>query len=775
MPSEVPHSPALVISHLLAARETAALNYERIIPDLSVVGITRLERSPSLQVMRQIDLPPHLTPVFTAEAEQILQLLKEMGIEPRGLRDALYKRLGDGGYRRSKDERISRSDDVRAAFNRASDIAAEKSAQMVMVHHLLAAILEIPGTHIRAELSEMGVDVDALREKAAVLPMPAMIERPRNGLINQFGTDLTEKAHRGDLPPVIGRSDEMMRIVKILGRDKKNCPVLVGAAGVGKTAIVEGLAQRIAVKNIHPDLHNKRIVQLNASALVAGTKYRGDFEERMTQLIAEISVDPNLILFIDEIHLLIGAGAGGSSGMDAANILKPALANGSIRLIGATTDTEYRQYIEKDAALERRFEPVRVAEPSAQETVKMLTGARERLQEKHGVTILDEAIPAAVELSVRYITDRFLPDKAYTLLDDACAEARYGSILSYRPDQMDAQQVINAVTADTVRAVLAERLDIPINQIGQDEYERVMRMADELRQRVIGQDAAIDAVVQIVQRHYAGMSASGRPVGVFLFTGPTGVGKTELAKATAAFLFHDEKRLIRLDMGEYMEKHNVARLIGAPPGYSGYEQGGQLTNSLRDKRAAIVLIDEIEKAHSDVLNVFLSLFDNGRMTDGQGRTVDGQNALFIMTSNLGYTSADANPTPDEVKRAVYSHLRPEFINRIDSLVYFQPLQSAHMEDLVRIQCDRLKQQLKRHFIELEVTDEAVQWLTTHGYDPQMGARALVRLFEAQVITPISRMLLMRELAAGEVALVRVQNDKLIVECKVLITHRSDKP
>lgn len=767
MSAEVPHSPGMLISHSLAAMETAALSHECISPDLSICGVTKLEDMLVPERLRQVGLSPQMIPAFIAEAEQVLQLLRGTGIAPRELRRALRERIGDGGYVRAEGDHISRSEVVRSAFDRANNIAAEKSAQIIMVHHLLAALLEIPDTHARALLIERGVDVDELREKASSLPMPA-IQRSRNGLIDQLGVDLTAKAGAGDLQPVIGRRDEMLRVMKILGRgDKKNCPILVGAAGVGKTAIVEGLAQRIAAKNIHPDLHNTRIVQLDASALVAGTKYRGDFEERMANLIAEASADPDLILFIDEIHMLVGAGAGGSSSMDAANILKPALANGLLRLIGATTDAEYRQYIEKDAALKRRFEPVRVVEPTAQETVEMLEGARARLQDTHGVTIVDEAIIAAVELSVRHMTSEFLPDKAYTLLLDACTEMRYGSILSYRPDQMDAQQeFIKTVTAETVRAVLEDRLGIKIT----DDRERIMRMGDELRQRIVGQEPAIDAVTEIVQRHYAGMSAPNRPVGVFLFTGPTGVGKTELAKATAAFLFSDEKRLIRLDMGEYMEKHNVARLIGAPPGYAGYEQGGQLTNALREKPAAVVLIDEIEKAHPDVLNVFLSLFDNGRLTDGQGRTVDAQNALFIMTSNLGYTNADATPTPDDVKRAVYAHLRPEFINRIDAPVYFQPLGVAQMEGLVRMQFHRLERQLERHFVELEAIDDAVQWLAMRGYDPQMGARALIRLFEAQVVTPISRMVLMRELAAGELALVRVQDDAIIIERKVHPTN-----
>ena len=757
MSGDVPHSPGFSISHSLAAVETAHLNQEKITPDLSICGITKLEDFQSPDILRKIGLSPRMVPSFLAEAQQLLQLFKDTGLKPREIRHVLRERIGDGGYHRNKGEHISRSDEVRAAFDRASDIAAEHSAQIVMVQHLLAALLEIDGTHIRDLLAEQGIDVDELREKAAALPVTASKRHTSTDLLDQLGTDLTAQALAGELSPVVGRKSEMLKVIKTLGRNKKNCPVLVGAAGVGKTAIAEGLAQRIAVKNIHQDFHDKRIIQLNASSLVAGTTYRGQFEERIEQLIMELAGASDVILFVDEIHLLVGAGASGGGGMDAANILKPALADGKIKLIGATTDAEYRQYIKKDAALERRFEPVRVAEPTKRETVEMLTGARDHLQETHGVTIMDDAIFAAVELSVRYITDRFLPDKAYTLLDTACADARYGSMLSLRPDNVMPNQPLNAVTEETIKAVLVDMGAMP------SQEQDLSVMAETLKQRIVGQDDAVDAVTQIVQRHYAGMSDPQRPVGVFLFAGPTGVGKTELARATADFLFFDDKRLIRLDMSEYMEKHNVSRLIGAPPGYTGYEQGGQLTNALRDKGQVVVLIDEIEKAHPDVLNIFLGLFDNGRLTDGQGRTVDAQNALFIMTSNLGYSNANTTPTPDEVKNAVYAHLRPEFINRIDALVYFQPLQQQHMERLVEIQFTQLERQLDGHIVSLKVDAEAITWLAEHGYDPQMGARALLRLFRDEVTTRAAQMLLAGELTAGETAHVYIHDDHIDVK------------
>ncbi|MBZ0277005.1 MAG: AAA family ATPase, partial [Anaerolineae bacterium] len=455
MSLEVPTSPGLVVSRFAAGLETANLHHETISPDLSFCGITKLEDLQSADILHKIGLTLQVIPAYLGEVRQVLELLQAAGVDPRQIRRTLRERIGDGGYQHAEREPISRSDAVRAAFNRASEIAADQNVPIIMVQHLLAALLEIPDTHTRALLTEMGVDVDKLRDDAAALPVPKPIAPNGGGILDQLGIDLIEKARAGELAPVIGRKDEMMQVIKTLGRSKKNCPVLVGAAGVGKSAIVEGLAQRIADRRLNvrilDDFQGKRIVQISASSLVSGTKYRGDFEERMERLIAEVRADPNLILFVDEIHLLVGAGASGG-GMDAANILKPALASGEIKLIGATTDAEYRQYIEKDAALERRFQRVVVEEPSPQETVDMLAGVRGRLQDKHQVTITDEAIVAAVELAVRYITDQQLPDKAYTLLDDACAWVRYGSVLSAGPLADSGEVVLNEVTPETVRA-----------------------------------------------------------------------------------------------------------------------------------------------------------------------------------------------------------------------------------------------------------------------------------------------------------------------------------
>ena len=765
--NSVPLSPGLLVAHTAATIETHGLHHETISPDLFICGVTKLEDLQSSDLLQQIGLQKHMIPAYRAEVEQVLNALGAAGLsDVRQVRRTLRGKIGDGGYARDEPEHISRSDEVRAAFERASDIAADHEAQIIMVQHLLAALLEYEHTQTRELLNEMGVDVAQLIADIAALPV-IVLSRSDTPLLDELGTDLTEKARSGELSPVIGRKSEMMQAIRTLGRTKKNCPVLVGEPGVGKSAIVEGLAQRIAAggDRIHPDFHNKRLIQLNASALVSGTKYRGDFEERMEMILAEmIACKEQVIVFIDEIHQLIGAGAGSSGGMDAANIFKPALASGQIRLIGATTYAEYRQYIEQDAALERRFQQVRVEEPSRQETVDMLAGLREALQQKHGVTILDEAISASVNLSVEYITDRRLPDKAYTLLDDACVLAKYGVNISFNPIDDTPGGGFMTVTQETVCETLSGQTGIPAGQLCGGGSNRIHQMREFVLARIVGQDEAVNTVCSVVERYYTGMRTNDeRPMGVLLFTGSTGVGKTELAKVTAEFLFHDRKRLIRLDMSEYRQEHQVARLIGAPPGYKGFEQGGQLTNALKQSPHTVVLIDEIEKAHADVLDVFLGLFDNGRLTDGQGRTVDGRNALYILTSNLGYPTADANPTRDAVKQAVYGHLRPEFINRLDEIVYFNPLGREQMVALVQVQVVQLQLMLDQHFITVQVTEEAVQWLADYGYDPQMGARGLYRAFNEKVVNVISGMFMRGEIQPGETVLVTVETNDIIIQ------------
>jgi len=741
-------SIGLAIAMMLATAEAVHAKHELLLPDHLFCGLTKLEDVLDPRALRQVGVPPHLIPIFQAEAVQLLNLFKQFNIKPREIRHALRALLGDGGYVLPKEESIHRSPESRECFERATVIAQAAQASATATQHLLAALLELETSHTRQRLTEMDVDIDGLRKAASVLPIPE-VQAAETIFLDTYGINLVQQALDGELSPTIGRKAEMSQIIRILGREKKNNPVLVGEAGVGKTAIVEGLAQRIANKNIHSDFHNKRIFQIDAASLVAGTKYRGDFEERLQGIIAEATQADDVILFIDEIHLLVGAGAS-SGNMDAANILKPALARGKLKLIGATTGADYRKTIEKDAALERRFQRIQVEEPTSAETIAILQGLRERLQEYHnGVQISQEAIQAAVQLSVRYLPDRRLPDKAYDLLQDACTKVRYGTQISYNADLAAAPSAFNLVTADTIREVVAEKTGIPVERLSAREAERIAHMATALRQRVIGQDEAIAAVVQTVQRHYAGLHPGKRPVGVFVFVGPTGVGKTELATATAEFLFGSEDQMIRLDMGEYMEKHTANRLVGAPPGYVGYEEGGQLTEALRKKPYSVVLLDEIEKAHPEVLNVLASLLGEGRLTDGQGRTVDGSNALFIMTSNLGARSlvSESNdsgamqaPTRQSIEQAIRSHFRPEFYNRLDEIVIFEPLKREQIANIVRVQLDQYAKIFAERALELKPTPEVIQWLAEKGYDEQLGARPLIRLMNKELFNEIAGLL-----------------------------------
>ena len=774
MSFEVPHSPGLLISHSAAAAETAGRNQENITPDLSICGITKLEALQSSAVLHQIGLSPQMIPAFIAEVQQLLQLLREAGIVPRDLRYALRERVGDGGYQRAEGEHISRTDEVKIAFNRASEIAAENEAQIVMVHHLLAALLEIPDTHTREWLAENAIDVDALIEGASKLPMPK-IERqhvmPDGDILAELGTDLTEKARRGDIGRIIKRKGLETQVIQSLMRQKKNAPLLVGKPGIGKTAIVEALALRIANGNLNQNLaglKSKRIIQIEVSSLIEGTTYRGDLEKRVRTLIQAASSDRDVILFIDEIHQLMGAGGGGQNAMDVANMFKTALGRGEFAVIGATTDDEYRQYIEKDAAMERRFERIVVEEPAPQEALEILVGLRPDFEaHDHPVTIDDDALTEAVNLSIRYIKDRYLPDKAIDIIDRACASTRTGGNISRSPlgNNFDGDLGTDRVTVDVVRATVAEMTGIAGITDDVDIRERVARLGAELNRWVVGQEGAIASVVNPIQSYYAGFHDGNSPIAVLLFAGPTGVGKTEVARKLAHILFDSERAMLRIDMSEYMEKHNVARLIGAPPGYTGHDEGGQLTNILKRQPYCVVLLDEVEKAHPDVLNIFLQVFDDGRLTDGQGDTVDATNVIFIMTSNLGYTEAGVMPAREAVQSAIYSHLRPEFIGRVDEIVYFLPLEEKHISAIVVLLLENFRQQLpaKLDKSELHITPEAQTWLAQHGYDPRSGARAVLNLFKRKVKSPLSRLINSGAIQNGEHVLICVENDDIVVK------------
>lgn len=676
--------------------------------------------------------------------------------------------------------------------------------------------------------------------------------------LEKYGTDLTARARQGKIDPVIGRDAEIRRVLQILSRRTKNNPVLIGEPGVGKTAIAEGLARRIVDGDVPESMQGKRLISLNIGSMLAGAKYRGEFEERLKAFIKEVSAsNGQIILFIDELHTLVGAGAGGDSSMDAANLLKPALARGELRTIGATTLDEYRKYIEKDAALERRFQPVYVAEPSVEDTIAILRGLKERYEVHHGVRITDGALVAAATLSNRYITDRFLPDKAVDLVDEAAARLKIeldsmpseidelnrnsmqlemerqalskekdndarqrlekitreladvkekvsAKIAQWKSEKevvtraSDAQKKIDAlrteaeqaqrkgnlaraseilygeipaaekaarearsalaelqssgsgllkeeVTETDIARVVSTWTGIPAARLAEGEREKLLHMEERLAERLIGQQQAVRAVADAVRRSRAGLQDEARPLGSFIFLGPTGVGKTELAKALAEFLFDDEAAMVRIDMSEYMEKHSVSRLIGAPPGYVGYDEGGQLTETVRRRPYCVVLFDEIEKAHPDVFNVLLQVLDDGRVTDGQGRTVDFTNTVLIMTSNIGsqyiLNEADTHRRNAAAMDALRNHFRPEFLNRIDEIIIFDRLEAPDLKRIVNIQLARVHKRLASRGLKMNLSDAAAELVATHGYDPVYGARPLKRAIQHDILDPLSRAIL----------------------------------
>ena len=653
------------------------------------------------------------------------------------------------------------------------------------------------------------------------------------GDLADFGTDLNESAKQGKIDPVIGRDKEITRVIQILSRRTKNNPVLIGEPGVGKTAIAEGLAQRIVNGNVPEILRNKRIISLSISSMLAGAKYRGEFEERLKKAIDEVQKHDDMIIFIDEIHTLVGAGAT-EGAMDAANILKPALARGEFQVIGATTLDEYKKHIEKDAALERRFQPVLVGEPSEEDALEILRGLRDRYEAFHKAKITDEALEAAVSLSSRYITDRFLPDKAIDVVDEAASKVRM-KVFSAAPDvkaleiqladvkkekeaAVTAQEFEKAaemrdeekriekeindkknaakensdaklvVTDEDIASVVAQWTGIPVSKIAQEESESLLHLEEELHKRVIGQDEAVVAVSKAVRRARAGLKDPKRPIGSFLFLGPTGVGKTELARALAVALFGDETAMIRLDMSEYMEKHTVSRLVGAPPGYVGYEEGGQLTDAVRRKPYSVILLDEVEKAHADFFNILLQVLDDGRLTDSQGRTVDFRNTVIIMTSNLGANalrksspelgflaakkSDSASDASNEVNfkeakksvmDAVKRHFRPEFLNRIDEMIVFHALTSNDLKQIVTILMDTVVKRLGDMGLSLEISPAAMDMLVKEGSDFSMGARPLKRAIQRLIEDPISDLILQGNAPEGATIKADVEDEHIIVK------------
>ncbi|MER6278234.1 ATP-dependent Clp protease ATP-binding subunit [Streptomyces sp900105245] len=737
------------------------------------------------------------------------RLLTQVGVDPDSLASEIAKILpresGEPSAQPGLTPAAKRTLSAAFAHSQASGVS------YIGPEHILGALLGDSDTGASRLLQAEGVDtkrVASLAEQTARGDAPAAERKQPATTLDEFGRDLTDEAKAGKLDPVVGRSDEIEQTVEILSRRSKNNPVLIGEPGVGKTAIVEGLAQRIVAGEVPESLKNKRVVALDLSGMVAGAQYRGQFEERLKKVIEDVqAAKGEIILFIDELHTVVGAGATGEGAMDAGNMLKPALARGELHVVGATTIDEYRRYIEKDAALERRFQPVMVPEPSVEETVQILEGLRDSYEAHHQVRFDDGALVAAAELSDRYITDRFLPDKAIDVMDQAGARVRLRSAgrsteIVSREDRIaklrrELEQAVSAedfekaselkreiaevegelagieerregvvsVTAADIADIVSRRTGIPVSQLTASEKEKLLRLEDEMHDRIVGQDEAVTAVSQAVRRNRAGMGDPNRPVGSFLFLGPTGVGKTELAKTLASLLFGDEDRMIRFDMSEFQEKHTVARLVGAPPGYVGYEEAGQLTEKVRRQPYSVVLFDEVEKAHPDIFNTLLQILDDGRLTDAQGRTVDFRHCVIIMTSNIGaHRILDHKGDVSELKDALMEDLRgrflPEFLNRIDDIIIFHSLTEDDLGEIVDHLLDMSKRKVRAQGLHLEVTEAAKKLLIAHGHQPEFGARPLRRTIQAELDNRIATLLLGGEADPGDTIVADVRDDSL---------------
>ena len=777
----------------------------------------------------------HLLLGLVREGEGVAaKVLANMGVELNKVRSAVEFIIGRGD--RMVMGEIGLTPRAKKVIELAVDEARRLNHHYIGTEHLLLGLVREGEGIAAGVLESLGVSLDKVRAQVIhVLSQSSSYQQheqrqpARTPTIDVMGMDLTAAARAGKLDPVICRHKEIERVVQILSRRTKNNPALIGEPGVGKTAIVEGLAQRIVNGDVPETLTGKRLLTLDIGSLVAGTKYRGEFEERLKKIIEEIKAAGNCVIFIDELHTLVGAGAA-EGAVDAANILKPSLARGELQCIGATTLDEYRKHVEKDAALERRFQPVMVEEPTVEETIEILRGIKERYEQHHKLEITDEAIRAAAELGSRYIPDRFMPDKAIDLIDEAASRVRLQKSTA-PPSLKEALRGMEAVQREKEAAIAAQQYElaadlrdkevklrekiekleagwqeaqsqekprvleehiaevvsmwtgVPVTRIARDESERLLTMEENLRKRVVGQDEAIKTISRAVRRARAGLKDPRRPIGSFIFLGPTGVGKTELVRALAEFMFGSEDAMIKIDMSEFMERHSVARLVGAPPGYVGYEEGGQLTEAVRRKSYSVVLLDEIEKAHPEVFNMLLQIMEDGRLTDAKGRRVDFRNTIIVMTSNVGAelirrdNTLGFTLTKDEIKSAedAYQRMkdkvmgqlkttfRPEFLNRIDATVVFRPLGAEQIRAIIELMINRTRQQLSDQRIKLELTPEAKDLLMKKGFDPQYGARPMRRVIQNEIEDPLAEAILEGRFQPGQTVIVDAEGDEVVLK------------